>query len=76
MQSAVSITRRFALRCALLAGSLPLGARQDHPLGLALYTVRDGIVDNPNEVLKLTAEIGYREVEILRYQIALATAKR
>src|SRR5436853_114112 len=62
-----SITRR-----SLVAGLLssPMWAAKkkigfDAPIGLQLYTLRN-IMKEPDEVLKTVAEIGYKEVEILR----------
>ncbi|MCB1172249.1 MAG: hypothetical protein KDK39_01730, partial [Leptospiraceae bacterium] len=31
--------------------------------GLALYTLRDAMADNPKQVLKKIAEIGYKNIE-------------
>jgi sugar phosphate isomerase/epimerase len=58
-------------RRGLLAGvPAPLLAQSKRPLGLALYSVRDQLLEHPLQVLKTAAAIGYREVEIMRRQIA------
>ena len=71
MKSSVPITRRSLLGCAALRGAVALGAPQQRPLGLALYTVRDALRERPDEVLELAADIGYTEVEIVRNQLAI-----
>jgi hypothetical protein len=41
-----------------------------HPLGVQLYTVRNIINKDPDAVLRRIAEIGYREVEVGRGELA------
>lgn len=62
------ITRRFLLQGGAWAAGM-FGAQQ-RPIGLALYTVRDLLLQHPIEVLKTASQIGYTEVEIMRRQIA------
>lgn len=45
--------------------------RKRFAAGVQLYTVRDLIVKQPREILQSIADIGYREVEVLRNQVKL-----
>ena len=51
--------------------ALPLFGKQSFAAGVQLYTVRDLIVKQPLETLRAIAEVGYREVEMLRSQVKL-----
>jgi sugar phosphate isomerase/epimerase len=64
------LSRRCLLKLAGLAAVPGLGT-QRLAAGVQLYTVRDAIVKQPMETLQAIAEIGYREVEMLRNQVAL-----
>jgi sugar phosphate isomerase/epimerase len=68
--SAHMLSRRCLLKLAGLAAVPGLG-KQRLAAGVQLYTVRDAIVKQPMETLQAIAEIGYREVEMLRNQVAL-----
>jgi sugar phosphate isomerase/epimerase len=64
------LTRRsFASMAALSA--IPGFGKEHLAAGVQLYTVRDLIVGRPLQTLQAIAEIGYREVEMLRNQVAL-----
>ncbi|MEJ2006147.1 MAG: sugar phosphate isomerase/epimerase [Cyclobacteriaceae bacterium] len=52
---------------ALMLGTFALQA-QNKIGGLALYTVRDQMGENPKETLAQVAEIGYRNIEAAGYQ--------
>ncbi|HYP05005.1 MAG TPA: sugar phosphate isomerase/epimerase [Bryobacteraceae bacterium] len=66
------LTRRSFLTHS--AASVHLAAQPSkRRVGLALYTVRSVVMERPAEVLKLAANIGYSEVEIMRSQVALLT---
>lgn len=41
----------------------------DHPLGVQLYTLRDVLPQHPEDTIRALAEIGYREVEVLGWQL-------
>ncbi len=56
---------------AMAALAMPGFANQRFAAGVQLYTVRDAIVKRPFETLHAIAEIGYRELEILRNQVKL-----
>jgi sugar phosphate isomerase/epimerase len=62
-------SRRSLLRAAALASCIPGYGKRDQTLGVQLYTVRDIVLHHPLEILRSIAEIGYREVEVLRSQI-------
>ncbi len=68
------LTRRDLLQTALLAGAGTLMQRPvdaaPPALGVQLYTVRDQIAKDPEGVLKAIADIGYKEVEVLRGTLA------
>ncbi len=70
MTSAHSLSRRSLLTMAGLT-ALPLFGKQRSAAGVQLYTVREAIVKHPLETLQTIADIGYREVEMLRNQVAL-----
>ncbi|HYP13241.1 MAG TPA: hypothetical protein VEQ63_04900, partial [Bryobacteraceae bacterium] len=70
MLSTLLHTRRSILRGAGGVAASRLFGAEKHPLGLALYTVRDALRERAAEVLKLASDIGYTEVEIMRNQIA------
>jgi sugar phosphate isomerase/epimerase len=65
------MTRRDVVRLAVAGGigTLVAGrleARAPASLGVQLYTVRDQMTKDPQATLKAIADIGYREVELLR----------
>lgn len=65
------MTRRDVVRLAVAGGigTLVAGrleARAPASLGVQLYTVRDQMSKDPQATLKAIADIGYREVELLR----------
>jgi sugar phosphate isomerase/epimerase len=67
----MTLTRRELLQTAVLAGAGAMTYRSAHAaapsaLGVQLYTVRDQIGTDPEGTLKAIADIGYREVEVLR----------
>ena len=70
-----AMTRRDVMRLAALGGVGALVTRDAQAaapatLGVQLYTVRDQITDNAEATLKAIAEIGYKEVEVLRGTLA------
>ena len=67
------LSRRRVLRNAAAAACLPMFGQSRRMLGLALYTVRNIVLERPGEVLKEAAAIGYTEVEIMRSQVAALT---
>ncbi len=75
MTSARLLSRRSLFRSGLLSlagcAAVPAFAKQPLPAGVQLYTVRDAIVKQPMATLEAIAEIGYRQVEMLRSQVAL-----
>jgi hypothetical protein len=46
-------------------------ARSQQPVGVQLFTVRDIVLYRPGETLGAIAAMGYREVEVLRDQLAV-----
>jgi sugar phosphate isomerase/epimerase len=52
---------------------VPGFGREPHTAGVQLYTVRDLVLKHPLDTLQAIADIGYREVEMLRNQVALLT---
>jgi hypothetical protein len=62
-------SRRWLLRAAALGSCIPAYGKREQPLGVQIYTVREIVVQRPREILSSIAEIGYREVEMLRSQI-------
>lgn len=68
------LTRRLLLRQT--AAAFPFAralAQSRRAVGLALYTVRNIVLNRPAEVLKAVADLGYTEVEIMRSQVAVLT---
>jgi sugar phosphate isomerase/epimerase len=65
----VTVSRRSLLRTATLAACIPGYGKRQQTLGVQLYTVREIVLKRPLEILRTLAEIGYREVEVLRSQI-------
>jgi sugar phosphate isomerase/epimerase len=65
------LSRRSLLRAAALARCIHAYGKRDQTLGVQLYTVREILPQHPREILDSIAEIGYREVEVLRSQITL-----
>ncbi len=64
----MQITRRTALGAAAVATSL-FGKKKgmfDKPLGVQLYTLRFVLPNDADNVLKTVAEIGFKEIEVLR----------
>lgn len=64
----MSMTRRTAIGAAAAAASL-FGKKKgmfEKPLGLQLYTLRFVLPNDADNVLKTVADIGYKEVEVLR----------
>jgi sugar phosphate isomerase/epimerase len=71
-----SLTRRTWLQMTA-AGLLPLtcaprafGRQAPRAFGVQLYTLRDRMRTDPEGTLKAVAEIGYREIEVLRADMA------
>jgi sugar phosphate isomerase/epimerase len=64
------LTRRWLISMAALA-AIPAAGKQSLAAGVQLYTVRDVVVKRPLETLQAIADIGYREVEMLRSQVKL-----
>ena len=66
------MTRRELMQLAattgvgLLAGARAAAAKAPGTIGVQLYTVRDLIAKAPAETLKAIADIGYKEVEVIR----------
>jgi sugar phosphate isomerase/epimerase len=61
------LSRRAALSgTALAATAWAKKKTWSQPLGVQLYTLRFILPNNPDGVLKTVADIGYREVEVLR----------
>ena len=69
MSGAPLLTRRFLLRLAAVIG-MPAFAKTSHTVGVQLYTVRNIVLRHPLETLQAIAAMGYREVEMLRSQVA------
>jgi sugar phosphate isomerase/epimerase len=58
----------------LAAGAcVPAFGQARHTAGVQLYTVREAVQKRPLETLRAIADIGYREIEMLRNQVALLT---
>jgi sugar phosphate isomerase/epimerase len=53
------------------AACAPAFGQGSHVPGVQLYTVRDIVLKRPLQTLQAIAEMGYREVEMLRNQIAV-----
>src|SRR5690242_15467187 len=62
------VSRRSLVKMAGLA-SVSASARQAIAPGVQLYTVRNEVLREPFATLQAIAEIGYREVEMLRSQV-------
>src|SRR5690348_3889192 len=62
------LSRRSLVKMAGLA-SVSASARQAIAPGVQLYTVRNEVLREPFATLQAIAEIGYREVEMLRNQV-------
>ena len=69
MADTLPLTRR-ALLGAAAAACVPAFAQTHKRAGVQLYTVRDLILKRPLETLQAIADIGYREVEMLRNQVS------
>jgi sugar phosphate isomerase/epimerase len=69
MNDALGLTRR-SMMCLLTVGCASAFANTPHAVGVQLYTVRDMVGKRPLETLQAIAEMGYREVEMLRSQVA------
>ncbi|MFL6465674.1 MAG: sugar phosphate isomerase/epimerase family protein [Bryobacteraceae bacterium] len=69
MDDAFRITRRSLMRLA--AACAPAFAQGTHLAGVQLYTVRDIALKRPLQTLQAIADMGYREVEMLRNQVAI-----
>ena len=52
------------------AACLPASGSGNHVAGVQLYTVRDIVLKRPLQTLQAIADIGYRELEVLRNQVA------
>jgi sugar phosphate isomerase/epimerase len=70
MPTGSAFSRRSLLGSAALAACLPLYGKNGHALGVQLYTLREILKKQPVETLRQVSELGYREVEMLRNQIA------
>jgi sugar phosphate isomerase/epimerase len=68
MPGALPLTRRLLMRMAA-AACVPAFGQAPHQAGVQLYTVRDIVLKRPLETLQAIADIGYRELEILRDQV-------
>lgn len=68
MSQAVLLSRRLFLQTSVAA---PLLGSEKKPIaaGVQLYTVRNELLKQPELTLQAIAEIGYREVELLRTQL-------
>jgi sugar phosphate isomerase/epimerase len=64
------LTRRFFMSMAGACTIAGLGGKR-LAAGVQLYTVRDVLIKRPRETLQAIADIGYREVEMLRSQVSL-----
>jgi sugar phosphate isomerase/epimerase len=70
MENASCLTRRSLMRLAVMA-CVPAWGQGTRVPGVQLYTVRDIVLKRPRQTLQAIAEIGYREVEMLRNQVAV-----
>ncbi len=70
MRARKLVTRRWLLRSCAIATCGQVFGQSPHAIGVQLYTVRDIVLKHPRETLDAIAEIGYREVEALRSQMA------
>jgi sugar phosphate isomerase/epimerase len=65
------LSRRSLLAMAAVAGCGRIPGAAQRPLGVQLYTVRDILPKQPRHTVQALADIGYREVELLRAQITI-----
>jgi sugar phosphate isomerase/epimerase len=70
MTNAPSVTRRLLMKLSGLAAVSGF-AKEPMAPGVQLYTVRNEVVKQPLATLQAIADIGYREVEMLRNQVKL-----
>jgi sugar phosphate isomerase/epimerase len=68
MTHAPVVSRRLLLQLSGIA-ALPVFAKEPLAPGVQLYTVRNEIAKEPWATVQAIAEIGYREVEVLRNQV-------
>jgi hypothetical protein len=68
MTRARSVSRRLLLQLSGLA-AVPGLAKEPIAPGVQLYTVRNQVLNEPSATLQAIADIGYREVEMLRNQV-------
>lgn len=68
MTSATGFSRRLLIKMGGLAAVAAFAKGSIAP-GVQLYTVRDQVVKQPLATLQAIADIGYREVEMLRNQV-------
>src|SRR4051794_39708671 len=68
MTHARIVSRRLLLQLSGLA-AVPSLAKEPIAPGVQLYTVRNQVLNQPLATLQAIAEIGYREVEMLRNQV-------
>ncbi|HEX4170362.1 MAG TPA: sugar phosphate isomerase/epimerase [Bryobacteraceae bacterium] len=68
MTNAPGVSRRLLIKLGGLA-AVSSFAKEPFAPGVQLYTVRDQVVKQPLATLQAIAEIGYREVEMLRNQV-------
>jgi len=69
MDNALPMTRRFLMRLAAVA-CVPAFGKENHVAGVQLYTVRDIVLKRPLQTLQAIADMGYRELEVMRSQVA------
>jgi sugar phosphate isomerase/epimerase len=69
MSARRTVSRRSLLCTATLAACIPGYGKRQQTLGVQLYTVRGIVLKRPAKILGAIADIGYREVEVLRSQI-------
>lgn len=63
------VSRRLLMKMGGLAAALPLVAKKGIAPGVQLYTVRQEALKQPLATLQAIANIGFREVEMLRNQV-------
>jgi sugar phosphate isomerase/epimerase len=68
MTNPPGVSRRFVMKLSGFAAASRFGKELLAP-GVQLYTVRNEVMKQPLSVLRSIAEIGYREVEMLRNQV-------
>src|SRR5205085_4044930 len=73
MTHAPIVSRRLLLQLSGFAASSGF-AKEPMAPGVQLYTVRNEVLKQPWATLQAIAEIGYREVEILRAQVKVLAA--